>query len=109
MDERYDVVVVGAGLAGLAAAATAAGSGVSTLVLDGHQPGGRASTDERGRYRFNRGPHALYQGGEATAVLARPGVTAPGAPPPTRARGRRGARGGTPPRNPFTHPRTDPL
>jgi phytoene dehydrogenase-like protein len=91
MDERFDVVVVGGGLAGLAAAATAAGAGASTLVLDGHQPGGRASTDERGRFRFNRGAHALYQGGEATAVLARLGVTAPGAPPPTDgARGRLG-------------------
>src|SRR2546421_13078725 len=93
MDERYDVVVVGAGLAGLAAAATAAGSGVSTLVLDGHQPGGRASTDERGRYRFNRGPHALYRGGEAAAVLARLGVSTPGAVPPgSDARGRLGDR-----------------
>src|SRR5256885_2899886 len=82
MDERYDVVVVGAGLAGLAAAATAAGAGVSTLVLDGHHPGGRASTDERGRFRFNRGPHALYQGGEASAVLGRLGGATPGAPPP---------------------------
>ena len=92
-DERFDVVVVGAGLAGLAAAATAAGAGASTLVLDGHHAGGRASTDERGRYRFNRGAHALYQGGEATAVLARLGVTAPGAPPPADgARGRLGDR-----------------
>ena len=93
MDERFDVVVVGAGLAGLAAAATAAGAGVSTLVLDSHQAGGRASTDERGRYHFNRGAHALYQGGEATAVLARLGVTVTGAfPPAAGARGRLGDR-----------------
>jgi phytoene dehydrogenase-like protein len=91
MDERFDVVVVGAGLAGLAAGATAAGAGVSTLVLDGHPAGGRASTDERGPYRFNRGPHALYRGGEATAVLARLGVSTPGAVPPADgARGRIG-------------------
>ena len=75
MDERFDVVVVGAGLAGLAAGATAAGSGVSTLVLDGHPAGGRASTDERGRYRFNRGPHALYRGGEARFAVTDPSVT----------------------------------
>jgi phytoene dehydrogenase-like protein len=93
MDERFDVVVVGAGLAGLAAAATAARAGASTVVLDGHHPGGRASTDERGRYRFNRGAHALYQGGEATAVLARLGVTVTGAFPPGKgARGRLGDR-----------------
>jgi phytoene dehydrogenase-like protein len=93
MDEQFDVVVVGAGLAGLAAAATAAAAGASTLVLDGHHPGGRASTDERGRYRFNRGAHALYQGGEAAAVLGRLGVATPGAPPPSAgARGRLGDR-----------------
>ena len=109
MSERFDVVVVGAGLAGLAAGATAAGAGMSTLVLDGHHAGGRASTDERGRYRFNRGAHALYQGGEASAVLARLGVTAPGAPPPTRARGRLGDRVGILPANTATLLRTDLL
>jgi phytoene dehydrogenase-like protein len=91
MNESFDVVVVGAGLAGLAAGATAA-PGASTLILDGHQPGGRASTDERGDYRFNRGPHALYRGGEASAVLARLGVSTPGAVPPAEARGRLGDR-----------------
>jgi phytoene dehydrogenase-like protein len=93
MDEQFDVVVVGAGLAGLSAAATAAGAGASTLVFDGHHPGGRASSDERGPFKFNRGPHALYRGGEAAAVLTRLGVSTPGAPPPTAgARGRLGDR-----------------
>lgn len=92
MNESFDVVVVGAGLAGLAAGATAA-LGASTLILDGHEPGGRATTDERGKYRFNRGPHALYRGGEASAVLARLGVSTPGAvPPASGARGRIGDR-----------------
>jgi phytoene dehydrogenase-like protein len=91
MDERFDVVVIGAGLAGLAAGATAAGAGASTVILDGHPAGGRASTDERGAYKFNRGPHALYRGGEAQAVLARLGVSTPGAVPPGEgARGRLG-------------------
>ena len=90
MNESFDVVVVGAGLAGLSAGATAA-LGASTLIFDGHHPGGRASTDERGAYRFNRGPHALYRGGEAQAVLARLGVSTPGAIPPAEgARGRLG-------------------
>ncbi|HVW34354.1 MAG TPA: NAD(P)-binding protein, partial [Acidimicrobiia bacterium] len=93
MNEHFDVVVVGAGLAGLTAAATAAAAGRSTLVLDGHHPGGRASTDDRGPYRFNRGPHALYKGGEAQAVLARLGISTPGAEPPgAGARGRLGDR-----------------
>jgi len=91
MSEHWDVVVVGAGLAGLTAAATAAATGASTLVVDAHQPGGRASTDERGRYRFNRGAHALYNGGAAEATLARLGVEVAGAAPPASgARGRIG-------------------
>ena len=91
MTEHWDVVVVGAGLAGLTAAATAAATGASTLVVDAHQPGGRASTDERGRYRFNRGAHALYNGGAAEATLARLGVKVAGvAPPASGARGRIG-------------------
>lgn len=91
--EHYDVVVVGAGLAGLVAGATAAGTGVSTLIVDGHPPGGRASTDVKGRYRFNRGAHGQFQGGEATAVLGRLGVSVPGAPAPFElARGRVGDR-----------------
>lgn len=62
MDETYDVAVVGAGLAGLAAAATAAGAGTgrSVLVLDSKGGGGRAATDQVGRFRFNRGAHAFY-------------------------------------------------
>ena len=93
MQERYDIVVVGAGLAGLTAAATAAATGASTLVVEAHEPGGRASTDERGGYRFNRGAHALYNGGAAEATLARLGVTVAGAAPPAAgARGRIGDR-----------------
>jgi phytoene dehydrogenase-like protein len=94
-DTQWDVVVVGAGLAGLVAGASAAGTGAKTLILDGHGPGGRASTDERGAYRFNRGAHALYRGGPAEAVLDRLGVTVEGADPPAAGgRGRFGDRVG---------------
>lgn len=80
-DERFDVVVIGAGLAGLAAAATAAKTGSRVAVLDARSPGGRARTDERAGFRFNQGPHALYNGSPARAVLGRLGIRPTGGPP----------------------------
>jgi phytoene dehydrogenase-like protein len=74
MDEIYDVAVVGAGVAGLAAAGIAAGAGARVMVLEAHEPGGRAATVERDGYRLNQGPHALYLGGPAQAVLRELGV-----------------------------------
>jgi phytoene dehydrogenase-like protein len=95
MERHWDVIVVGAGLAGLTAAATAAGSGASVLVLDGHDPGGRATTDEVGGYRLNRGAHAFYRGGAGRGVLGRLGVGVRGEPPILAgARVRRGERVG---------------
>jgi phytoene dehydrogenase-like protein len=73
--EHAQVAVIGAGLAGLAAAATAARSGARVVILDSASPGGRARTDTAGGgFRFNRGPHALYAGGPGRRVLARLGV-----------------------------------
>ena len=43
----YDVAIVGAGAAGLAAAVYAASEGLSTLVLDGRSFGGQAATSAR--------------------------------------------------------------
>ncbi|MGH9113762.1 MAG: NAD(P)-binding protein, partial [Acidimicrobiales bacterium] len=82
MERHWDLIVVGGGLAGLTAAATAAGSGASVLVLDAQQLGGRAVTDDVDGYRFNRGAHALYKGAVGRGVLARLGVAVHGAPPP---------------------------
>jgi phytoene dehydrogenase-like protein len=80
----FDVVVVGAGLAGLAAGATAARAGRRVLIVDGHSAGGRARTDERNGFRFNQGAHALYLGGHAERVLGDLGIgMPPGAPPST--------------------------
>jgi phytoene dehydrogenase-like protein len=84
-------VVIGAGLAGLTAAATAARAGTPVVVVEAHAGGGRARTDERGGYRFNQGPHALFRGGEAWRTLGELGVTRRGHTPPLwgarRARG----------------------
>jgi thioredoxin reductase (NADPH) len=43
----YDVVVVGAGPAGLAAAVYAASEGLSTIVVEGNAPGGQAGTSSK--------------------------------------------------------------
>jgi phytoene dehydrogenase-like protein len=74
MTQRWDVAVVGGGLAGLAAAASAADRGVSVVLIDRDERGGRAATDAVGRFLFNRGAHALYKGGAGAAVLGRVGI-----------------------------------
>ncbi|HUA19391.1 MAG TPA: FAD-dependent oxidoreductase [Bryobacteraceae bacterium] len=43
----YDLIVVGAGPAGLAAAVYAASEGLDVLVLEGHAPGGQAGSSSR--------------------------------------------------------------
>lgn len=58
--ERHDVVVVGAGLAGLSAACHLRGMGRSVLVLESSSsPGGRAGTIVDGGYTFDTGPTVL--------------------------------------------------
>ncbi len=79
--EAVDVVVVGGGLAGLTAAAFAARAGSSVVVLDSHGLGGRARTMTVCGFRFNQGPHALYETGEAMAVLRELGAPVPGGAP----------------------------
>ena len=44
--QHADVVVIGAGVAGLTAAMIAAGQGVSTLVIEQLAPGGQVATIE---------------------------------------------------------------
>ena len=71
-------------MAGLTAAATAARAGRPVVVVEAHAGGGRARTDERGGYRFNQGPHALYRGGQAWRILRGLGVSHRGHQPPLR-------------------------
>ncbi len=68
----------------MSAAATAAQAGARVLVLEAHQPGGRARTTERDGFTFNMGAHALYTAGAGTKVLHSLGITPVGAPPPLR-------------------------
>ena len=82
MEASVDVVVVGAGLAGLTAAVEAARAGSSVRLVEAHQPGGRAQSDERRGFTFNRGPHALYEGGAARAALVPLGVPLAGSRAP---------------------------
>src|SRR5205814_1304769 len=45
--DLYDLIIIGAGPAGLAAAVYAASEGMRTLLLDGHGPGGQAGSSSR--------------------------------------------------------------
>ncbi len=58
--KAYDVIIIGAGNGGLAAAATCAKAGLSTLLLERHNiPGGSASSFVRGRFEFEPSLHEL--------------------------------------------------
>ena len=66
MEKMYDVIVVGAGNGGLAAAANTASEGLKTLLLEKHNiPGGCATSFRRGRFEFEPSLHELCSVGTA--------------------------------------------
>ncbi len=70
--EQYDVIVIGAGNGGLAAAATLGKKGKKVLVLEKHNlPGGCATSYVRGRFEFEASLHELCQMGEERGLLRR--------------------------------------
>ncbi|RNB80125.1 NAD(P)/FAD-dependent oxidoreductase [Brevibacillus fluminis] len=61
--EKYDVAIVGGGVAGLTAAIYAAKAGKQTIVIEKQDRlGGRAITNKKKGAYFNLGGHALYHG-----------------------------------------------
>ncbi len=76
--EKFDIVIIGAGLGGLSSAAYLAKAGKKVLVLEHHAvPGGYAHEFRRGKYRFEVALHALdgaAPGGWAYPVLKDLGV-----------------------------------
>lgn len=66
MEKQYDVIVIGAGNGGLAAAATMAKNGYKVLVLERHNlPGGCATSFVRGRFEFEAALHELCDVGDS--------------------------------------------
>src|SRR5437870_11974101 len=77
-----ETIVVGGGLGGLAAALYLARGGRKVRVLEKSPAlGGRARSQERDGFTMNLGPHALYRGGPAEAILRELGVPVRGAVP----------------------------
>lgn len=81
--DNNDVVVVGAGLAGLLVAASLQEQGWRVRVLAGEHAGGRARSLLLGDVPVNPGPRAVYLGGPLQRALERLGVVLPGHRPAT--------------------------
>jgi phytoene dehydrogenase-like protein len=60
MSEKYDVIIIGAGIGGLTCGCYLAKSGLKTLILEQHSiPGGYCTSFQRKGYRFDVGVHYL--------------------------------------------------
>ena len=68
--EKYDVVIIGAGIGGLVCGCYLAKAGLKVLIVEKNdKPGGYCSSFERDRYRFDVGPH--YLGGIKRGALGK--------------------------------------
>jgi phytoene dehydrogenase-like protein len=82
------ITIVGGGLGGLTAAATAARAGAEVLLLEARSElGGRARTEDHNGFLLNEGAHALYAAGPGIRVLNKLGITPQGHKPPLRGYG----------------------
>lgn len=85
MNQTYDTVVIGGGVAGLIAAIDIAKTGKSVVLLEkSNQIGGRGITVNKNGALFNLGGHALYKGGEAYRILKELGIRLEGGSPPAK-------------------------
>ncbi len=70
MNEKYDVIIIGAGIGGLVAGCYLAKAGLKTLIIEQHNiPGGYCSSFNRQGYRFDVGIH--YLGGIKKGILGK--------------------------------------
>ncbi|MFA5361865.1 MAG: NAD(P)/FAD-dependent oxidoreductase [Candidatus Omnitrophota bacterium] len=68
MREKYDVVIVGAGIGGLVCGCYLAKAGLKVLIIEQHnKPGGYCTSFERKRYKFDVGVH--YLGSMGSGIL----------------------------------------
>jgi phytoene dehydrogenase-like protein len=84
MNDQPHIVVIGAGLAGLTAAALLTREGRRVTVLEQREPGGRARSIGPEGFAVNFGPHALAMKGPGTAVLEDLGIDVSGGNPLSR-------------------------
>src|SRR4051794_37957589 len=81
MNDHYDIIIIGGGIAGLVAAVTAAEAGSSVALFEAHALGGRAQTVACEGFHYNVGPHALYEAGHLRPWLAARGLDPAGGTP----------------------------
>ncbi|MCB9750998.1 MAG: NAD(P)/FAD-dependent oxidoreductase [Myxococcales bacterium] len=78
IDERYDAIIIGAGVGGLTCASLLAAAGRRVLVLEQHYvAGGNATLFRRGRWAFDVGLHYIgdaHPGGTIDRILRACGV-----------------------------------